>query len=427
MYNNISPHLFVLSTFLISIFSFLIFREIGTHEKYFFVPVFGLAVVYGLINFIRQRKGGSHFSVQKKIEFYPLVKKSIARYLVWLVILYAGFKFYELHPIYKQVEKNLVFFSYFFELYLMFGLPYFFVTLIFKSSSKEDFYDPAIRIIHIFKQISLRILKWNKSYPSLLRSYGIAKGSRPVFGVLKKQYNKKVLLNLLMRGYFIPFMVIQVYTNINDSIRFSEGNFRGYDLLTVLMWTSAILWLTDTLNASMSYCIESRWIENRSRSIDMTVGGWLVCLACYAPLNNITGSLFPFGPFAASKYPDLIFVQDITFIYFIKILEITVLIFHVYADCSLGPSIANITFKKLQTRGLYGIIRHPGTTFKLMLWWVQAMFYREFWRFDFLFGHLMWNLLYILRAITEERHLGKFEEYREYMKKVKYRFIPWVV
>ena len=230
-----------------------------------------------------------------------------------------------------------------------------------------------------------------------------------------------------MRGYFIPFMVIQVYVNINDSIVYSDNNFRGYDLLTILMWTSAILWLTDTLNASMSYCIESRWIENRSRSIDMTAGGWLVCLACYAPLNNITGSLFPFGPFAASKYPDSIFIQDITFIYFIKILEITVLIFHVYADCSLGPSIANITFKKLQTRGLYGIIRHPGTTFKLLLWWVQAGFYREFWRIDFLFGHLMWNLLYILRAITEERHLGKFEEYREYMKKVKYRFIPWVV
>ncbi|MEK6679287.1 MAG: hypothetical protein AABY39_07710 [Nitrospirota bacterium] len=275
MHNNISPHLFVLSTFLISIFSFLIFREIGTHEKYFFAPVLGLAVVYGLINFIRQRKGNSHFSVQKEIEFYPLVKKSIARYLVWLVILYAGFKFYELHPLYKQVEKNLTFFSYFFLLYLMFGLPYFFVTLIFKSSTKEDFYDPAIRIIHIFKQIFLRIVQRNKS--------------RPIFGVLKKQYNKKVLLNLLMRGYFIPFMVIQVYVNINDSIVYSDNNFRGYDLLTILMWTSAILWLTDTLNASMSYCIESRWIENRSRSIDMTAGGWLVCLACYAPLNNITG------------------------------------------------------------------------------------------------------------------------------------------
>ncbi len=413
MHNNISPHLFVISTFLISILSFLIFREIGTHEKYFFVPVLGLAVVYGIINFIRQRKDNSYFSIQKEIEFYPLVKKSIARYLVWLVIIYAGYKFYELHPLYKQIEKNLTFFSYFFQLYLIFGLPYFFVTLIFKSSPKEDFYDPAIRMIHIVKQISLRIFQRDNS--------------RPIFGVLKKQYNKKVLLNLLMRGYFIPFMVIQVYVNINDSIRFSEGNFKGYDFLTILMWTSAILWLTDTLNASMSYCIESRWIENRSRSIDMTVGGWLVCLACYAPINNITGTLFPFGPFAASKNPDSIFLQDITFIYFIKILEITVLVFHVYADCSLGPSIANITFKKLQTRGLYGMIRHPGTTFKLLLWWVQAGFYREFWRIDFLFGHIMWNVIYILRAITEERHLGKFEEYREYVKKVKHRFIPWVV
>jgi protein-S-isoprenylcysteine O-methyltransferase Ste14 len=37
-----------------------------------------------------------------------------------------------------------------------------------------------------------------------------------------------------------------------------------------------------------------------------------------------------------------------------------------------------------------------------------------------------WSLLYFLRAITEERHLGNDPDYREYCKKVRYRFVPGV-
>ncbi len=410
---NISPHLFVFINLIIALLSFYIFARIGSHGEFFFVPVLALAIIYGIVNLIRQGRGQSHFSIQRDIKPVLLLKKSIARYIVWLIILYAGYSFYDIHPYYKAIEKNRVFFSYLLKLYLILGLPYFFITLIFKSSSTEDFYDPAIRIIHIIKDITRR----------LFRQEGIG----TVFKVFAKQYNRKVLLNIIMRGYFIPFMIIQVYANIDNAIRSSQYNFQGYNLFAILTWTSAILWLMDTTNASLSYCIESRWIENRSRSIDMTVGGWLVCLSCYAPMNNVTGLLFPFGPLAAEKYPDSILFNDAAFIYSIKFLEISALIAHVYADVSLGPSIANITFKRLQTRGLYGMIRHPGTTFKLLLWWVQSVFYIRFWSIEYLSGHLMWNVIYILRALTEERHLKKFTEYREYMKKVRYRFIPGIV
>ena len=72
------------------------------------------------------------------------------------------------------------------------------------------------------------------------------------------------------------------------------------------------------------------------------------------------------------------------------------------------------------------MIRHPGTTFKLLLWWVQSVFYTRFWSIEYLSGHLMWRCLYIFCALTEER-LQKFTEYREYMEKVRYRFIPGIV
>jgi protein-S-isoprenylcysteine O-methyltransferase Ste14 len=42
-------------------------------------------------------------------------------------------------------------------------------------------------------------------------------------------------------------------------------------------------------------------------------------------------------------------------------------------------------------------------------------------------GMVFMTGLYYWRAITEERHLMRDEEYRRYMKKVRYRFIPGVL
>jgi protein-S-isoprenylcysteine O-methyltransferase Ste14 len=41
-------------------------------------------------------------------------------------------------------------------------------------------------------------------------------------------------------------------------------------------------------------------------------------------------------------------------------------------------------------------------------------------------GFVAWATIYFLRAITEERFLGKDPEYVAYCQRVKYRFIPGV-
>ena len=100
---------------------------------------------------------------------------------------------------------------------------------------------------------------------------------------------------------------------------------------------------------------------------------------------------------------------------------------HIYIDVGLGPSVANITLKKLQTRGPYALVRHPGTTTKLLFWFTVAFGYSEFWSAPFILGYLGWAALYIARALTEERHLRQHAEYRAYQQKVRYRFIPGVI
>ena len=412
MDRNISPHIYALSTITTVLVSYFIFYHWHINSDYFFVPVFGLAVVYTAINIFRQKEYSKQFSTLKNPRLFTLLRRSVARYIVWLVLLYIGYQFYGMVPYYNSVlfKPSVIFFEKLLTIYLIAGLPYFFITLIYKSSRVEDFYDPAIRFIHISKQITYRILRGDKIHS--------------IFRVFRKKYNRKILLNIVMRAYFIPVMVSQITSNTSNAIQLTNTYSSGHELIVLLMLLSSLIWLCDTINASLAYSLESRWLENRTRSIDLTLTGWMVCLCCYPPLNNITSSIFSFAPNVVNNNPNALIYTNITLFYIVKVLQVSLLGLHVYIDLSLGPSVANITYKKLQTRGVYGIVRHPGTVTKLFFWLFISSFYRGFWNFKMLFGQLGWSVIYILRALTEERHLSHHNEYREYKKKVKYRFIP---
>ena len=191
---NISPHLYVFTTFICAIVGFVMFYHFGVDGQLYFVPVLLLAVFIGAINFVRQCKNPHYYSIDRNIKFLQLLRRSVARYIVWLVIIYGAYKLCLVLPYYgsKNFIAAHVFFEKFLYLYLIAALPYFFVTLIFKSSRIEDYYDPAIRLIHMVKQVATRILR--------------QESARSVLFVFRKQYNRKILLILLVRAYFIPTM-----------------------------------------------------------------------------------------------------------------------------------------------------------------------------------------------------------------------------
>ena len=82
-----------------------------------------------------------------------------------------------------------------------------------------------------------------------------------------------------------------------------------------------------------------------------------------------------------------------------------------------------IARREIKTGGLYNIVRHPMYCSDILL------------RVGFVIGYFSWlnlglvlvsSALYVLRARLEEGFLAKTPEYENYMKKVKYRFIPGV-
>jgi protein-S-isoprenylcysteine O-methyltransferase Ste14 len=83
-----------------------------------------------------------------------------------------------------------------------------------------------------------------------------------------------------------------------------------------------------------------------------------------------------------------------------------------------------IAFRELKSYGLYGRVRHPMYATDILL------------RIGFLINHFnLFTVLvfiistgcYVYRAILEERFLIQQPEYREYMNRVRYRFIPFVL
>lgn len=96
----------------------------------------------------------------------------------------------------------------------------------------------------------------------------------------------------------------------------------------------------------------------------------------------------------------------------------------ILAMASLGRSFGIlIALRKIQTGGLYSVVRHP-------MYLSDILF-----RAGFIATHVNWltstlfvisSACYVYRALLEERFLGQTPEYREYMKRVKYRFLPFV-
>jgi len=410
-----SPWVYFAATAVAVLGSYFAFIAYPISPSYHFAPIMLLAVLYAGINFARQLRGRSEYSIKMPPDLGTLFGRALARYLVWLVIIYGGFWLFSMSPFHTgpAYAANQNFYAVFLQLYLVAGLPYFCITLLCRASRTEDFYDPAVRVIHMLKQPLLRF---------------IGGGSlRTTFRVFRNRYNRKVLLNLIMRAYFIPLMIMQVLVYVPLMTKLHSAVFDTHDFIPTLIWVAAMLWLFDTVNAGLAYLLESRWLENRSRSIDMTLTGWAVCLFCYEPLNNITGALLPFAPLLANGDVNALIVPSQDFLIGLKIAEIILLGLHVYIGTGLGLSVANITLKKLQTRGVYALVRHPGTTTKLLFWFTVSCGYSQFWTAKFILGYLAWAALYVARALTEERHLRHYPEYRAYQQKVRYRFIPGVI
>jgi len=371
--------------------------EPGTH---FFLPIFFLILYYTIAAVVTDKK---------RYDVHPAwlaAKKAMGKYLFWFALIGGLCYFYGHHPFYREFAPNARrMLESFLWLFAFGGLPYFFLVERYRYSKFEVLNDPYLRAVSFLRTV-LRF-DWRKlKYRTFTRGY------------------KSLFLSWIVRLHFIPVMVEQVhYGTVLITAIVTSPNYE-YSIGGISAFLVFVLFCVDATNASIGYFWESSLTGTRFRETDPNPFHWFIVLVCYPPFREFAWKFFPF-PSGDGGSP-LLFDHP-GFEYAVDICTIVALAGMVYVTTSLGFSYSNLSYKMIQTKGLYRFVRHPGTVCKLLFFFFTIFRYKSSLDFATISLYLVWVMIYITRAVCEERFLRRFQEYRSYMAVVRYRFIPGLV
>jgi protein-S-isoprenylcysteine O-methyltransferase Ste14 len=230
------------------------------------------------------------------------------------------------------------------------------------------------------------------------------------------------LLFLLLKFFYLPMM-----------IQFVLGNWHA---LAVLWWSYSGVMLMPRLEAfnnfvvpcvldvffiiecafyAFGYAVESPRCRNVIKSIDPTVFGWAVTLACYPPFNGFVNN---YASWYTSDDPPF---TNPALACAAKSIVLLCFAIYVWGAFSLGAKCSNLSNRGIVTTGAFAYVRHPAYAAKNLAWWIALL---PVLSVPAALSMTFWSFMYFLRAITEERHLSQDPDYREYCRKVPYRFVP---
>lgn len=401
------------------------------------------------------------------------MRRAIGRWRTLSAILGLLGVLYFQHPYYRsgQFTPWRSLFPFLCGIWLVFGLPYTIATLRKYEQKKVRAFWMSESALHWM--VIARAFWGTKKYARLdrreggPRHAGLMDYSRtldfPVIGfVWRRKRLKNTVLALAVKGFFSPLMTGFVSGHLTAvgnmwaqkkgmaSLPILEPNVTGHRFveyvrnlgpqLVKLIPTGAdigalfsganytipnIRWAFDLLYnmvfivdcgvALFGYLSESRWLGNKTRSVEPTGLGWVVAIFCYPPFNNVLGTYVPFGDNAGEWFKS----ETVKLI----IQGATLAMFAVYsaATVAFGAKFSNLTNRGIVKRGPYAIIRHPAYTCKCIAWWLEHLNHISPQTALALIGLCG---VYALRAWTEERHLSQDPDYVAYKKKVRWAAIP---
>lgn len=247
------------------------------------------------------------------------------------------------------------------------------------------------------------------------------------------------LLTIFLKAFFAPLMVAWLFSHMTHMINngtylathlellqkdfLAVFNYRGFWFLFQLILSLDVFFFT------IGYLIELPILKNQIRSVDPTLFGWAVALACYPPFVGLTGTILAWEPVDFPQFDTPAVHITVNF------LLLGLMAIYTSASVALNFKASNLTHRGIIATGPYRFIRHPAYICKNMAWWIGSIPAVIAGFQSSLLSALLvlssvggWTMIYTLRALTEEDHLRKIDdEYDRYCEKVRYRFIPGVL
>lgn len=224
----------------------------------------------------------------------------------------------------------------------------------------------------------------------------------------------QLLLGWLIKGFFLPLMFTGMCQDIGWLLRFDFGTLTSFRPSYDFIFNFLIF--IDVGLVPMGYLMSLRLTDTHLRSAEPTMLGWAVALACYEPFASVIGrqylnyeSGYAWSAWLSSR-PALFVLWGSA------ILLLTAI--YVWATVSFGARFSNLTHRGVITNGPYRWTKHPAYIAKNLSWWLISMpFMPQYSLGGTLHSCLLLlgvNLIYLLRAKTEERHLSRDPAYVSY-------------
>lgn len=237
---------------------------------------------------------------------------------------------------------------------------------------------------------------------------------------------KNHVLGWMVKGFFLPLMFTYLVKNMasfqmRSVVEATVGMFNGdpagfYHTMTTLIFT------IDLAYVSVGYMATFRIFNSHIRSVEPTFFGWFVALVCYHPFwNSINANYLRYNADGYNfdkmlgSHPPIMVAWGVVILLLLCI--------YVWATVQFGIRFSNLTHRGIITNGPYRYSKHPAYVSKNLTWWLIAVpfistqGFAEAVRNCLLLANV--NLIYYLRAKTEEAHLGKDPAYQAYAAHMK--------
>jgi protein-S-isoprenylcysteine O-methyltransferase Ste14 len=235
---------------------------------------------------------------------------------------------------------------------------------------------------------------------------------RDVSGAVVGQH----LLGWLVKGFFLPLMFTYFCGNLDKLLHYDLKLLHGFG--GYYDWAYFTLYFIDVAMVSMTYLMSLKLTDTHIRSTEPTAFGWLVALLCYEPFWSLIGRqylAYDTGPGWGAYFSAL---PALYALWGSMILVLVVV--YVWSTVAFGARFSNLTHRGIITNGPYRYTKHPAYLAKNLSWWLISMPFMpgsgalHTLRSCALLAGL--NVIYYLRAKTEERHLARDPVYQQYVQ-----------
>lgn len=222
------------------------------------------------------------------------------------------------------------------------------------------------------------------------------------------------LRSLPVRVFFAPMMFGFLHDNIKDMPAV-------FSFSTPVAFVSSVSWLVffgDLVVGTLGYILPGALFRAGLRGVDVSLPGLFFCLVCYPPFWATIDQRFV-GHEDGYFWADWVGGSGHSpFAWMWAGLVAASLLLYLGAVLSIGFRFSNLLYKGLCDTGVYSLCRHPQYTGKILFYWLNTVPFVSQKGFGAAlagsFGMAVVTWVYYMRAVTEERFLAQFPDYREY-------------